>query len=139
VRLVGPAVSLARLDGCQADPLQERWGNRPADRLDSRLRLAWLTSMPTNPTTPAALSRRLMNLALDAEELAYALTAHPLNDFEAEVEFGAPAFLFASVLDVLEDAIYRACKPDQSHQADDCALARLLAGIAYQEPVSASG
>ena len=49
-----------------------------------------------------------MSLALDAEQLAYALTAHPLNDFEAEAEFGAPAFLFASVVDVLEDAIYRA-------------------------------
>ncbi len=95
--------------------------------------------MPTNPTSPTALCRRLISLALDAEELAYALTAHPLNDFEAEVEFGGPAFLFASVVDVLEDAIYRACKPDQSHQAEDCALARLLAGNAHQEPGPASG
>ena len=55
------------------------------------------------------------------------------------MEFGPPALVLAGVVDVLEDAIYRGCKPDQSRQAEDCALARLLAGDAYEAAGSNSG
>jgi hypothetical protein len=48
-----------------------------------------------------------MSLALVVQDLAYALIAHLLDDFEAEVEFGGAAFLLAIVGDVLEDALYR--------------------------------
>ena len=49
------------------------------------------------------------------------------------MEFGPPALLLGDVVALLEDAICGACKPDQSQQAEDCALARLLAGIETPE------
>ena len=84
--------------------------------------------MPTNHTTPTDLSRRLVRLALDADQLAYALTSHPMNDIQADMHLGPPALLLRHVIEVLEDAMYEAEKLDQSHQAEDRTVARLLAG-----------
>lgn len=112
--------------GCQAEDGPPAGGRR-YDRLrvlllDSRLRLAFVASMPTNHTTQPHVSRRsvlsgrLLELALDAYDVAGLLCAEEMDGPEAEIYVGSPVHLFQRVLDELYWQIRRCYLPP--HERD---------------------
>jgi hypothetical protein len=80
-------------------------------------------------TQAAALAARLVRLAVEAQPIADQLAAAPLNDVDTELLLAPAAAALATMLDTLEDSMYRADKLDQSHCASDLAHLRRHTGL----------
>lgn len=79
--------------------------------------------MPTRYTTRLAL--RLTRLALEVDQITQQLAAEP--HIEIETLIPGAASLLTTALDRLENALYLAEELDQSHRAQDLAVARATA------------
>jgi hypothetical protein len=66
-------------------------------------------------------------MAVDAMRVADALIASDLSEVEYERHLQRPYVLLHSIVENLEDALYRNEKFDQSHRNSDLAIARQLA------------
>jgi hypothetical protein len=102
------------------------------DRLDSRLRLRLITSMPTNHTSPTALSARVARLAIDVQQAADLLVTEPFDEYTASIYLSGPILLLTLALDTLETSLYQAECIDQSHRARDLEAARIIADAQHR-------
>lgn len=86
--------------------------------------------MPTNHITQrSALSARLLELALEANDIADLLLAEELDPMEINIYIGGPAFLLSFVLDNLDatlDLFSLTPLPEQPVQLE---MARIIASV----------
>ena len=90
--------------------------------------------MPTNHTTQrSALCARLMELALEANDIADLLLAEEMDPMETHIYVGGPAFLLQLVLDNLNHTMDLLWLSPLSERPVQLEMARVIASAIPQE------